>query len=108
MKEEKVYIIDYELISPIAFGKRNLFGGLNSNVTGERRLTSFDTSGMPFKVGAEVGQDLKFLYEEENERIQKACRYDRKFELMVACYKLAEERFGRIVANLKPEEGGVF
>ena len=108
MKEEQVYIVDYELLSPIAFGKSNLFQGLKDNVLGGRTLTSFDASGMPFKVGAEIPKDLKYLYREEDERIVNTCKYDRKFELIVACYKVAEERFNSIVKNIKPEEGGVF
>ncbi len=105
--KNKVYIIDYELISPITLGKDSLHENLRKNQTGENLVTRFDTRGMPFKVGAEVQEDLKHLYKNEDERIRAACYYDRKFELLVACYHLAEKRFKPLIEELRPSRGGV-
>ncbi|HFC00539.1 MAG TPA: beta-ketoacyl-[acyl-carrier-protein] synthase family protein [Phaeodactylibacter sp.] len=104
---EKVYVVDYELLSPISFGKQNLFEALQSNQMGESLIEKFDTRGMPFKVGAEIKQELGHLLINENEWIINACRYDRKFELLVACFLLAEDRLQQICKNLAPHRGGV-
>ena len=104
---EKVYIVDYELLSPIAFGKENLSQNLADNVMGESLVTKFDTSGMPFKVGAEVKPDLEYLYQSEDQKIITACKYDRKLELLVACYHLGKQRFEEICKHVDPTKAGV-
>ncbi len=104
---EKVYIVDYELLSPIALGRENLSKNLANNLMGETLVTNFDTSGMPFKVGAEIKQDLKYLYQSEDQKIITACKYDRKLELLVACYHLGKDRFEKICQYSNPERAGV-
>lgn len=104
---QKVFVIDYELISPISLGKENLHESLKSNVKGEQKVERFDVRGLPFKVAAEIKADLKPLYENENGFIKETCSYDRKFELLVSCYHLAKERFQKICNNLDPVKGGV-
>lgn len=106
MMTKKVFVIDYEIISPIAFGKENLHSGLANNVKGESVVSGFDTASLPFRVAAEVKNSLSHLYENEHPDIVHACQFDRKLELIVACYNLAAKRFEKLCNNLDPTRGG--
>lgn len=104
---EKVFIVDYELLSPIAFGKAELHENLKTYKEGENLVKCFDTSGLPFKVAAEVHYDLKTIYADEHPKIKETLHYDRKFELLVACFNIAKSRFEALCKNLDPTRGGV-
>lgn len=104
---EKVFVVDYELISPIAFGKNVLLENLQNNQKGENLVKRFDTEGLPFKIAAEVPYDLSPLYADEHEKIRETLKYDRKFELLVSCYNMGKSRFEAICEGLDPTRGGV-
>jgi len=104
---EKVYIIAYDLLSPISFGKENLYQNLKNNVAGEAVVQSFETEGMPFNIAAEVKEDLAFLYENEKTFIKQVCAYDRKFELAVALANKVEKNFTSIIAKADPKRRGI-
>jgi len=107
MRKEKVYIIDYDVLSPISFGKENLYQNLKDNTAGEGVVRSFETEGIPFNIAAEVKGELTTLYENERDFIKKVCAYDRKFELTVALANKVEERFKTLIANADPKRRGV-
>ena len=71
MLKNKVYIIDYEIISPIAVGKDGIIDSISSNKSAESKVERVNTDGIPFKKAAEVKTDLSLLYEKENEIIKK-------------------------------------
>lgn len=104
---EKVYIIDYDLLSPISFGKENLFKNLKNNIQGEAVVSSFETSGIPFNIAAEVKQDLSSLYKDEPSFIKKVCTYDRKFELTVALANKVKKRFKLLIEKANPTRRGI-
>ena len=104
---EKVYIIDYDVLSPISFGKENLYQNLKNNVVGEAVVQSFDTEGIPFNIAAEVKEDLAYLYQDEKPYIKQVCAYDRKFELTVALANKVKKNFTAIIAKSDPKRRGI-
>ena len=106
MLKNKVYIIEYEMISPIALGKDEFIKSITSNKSAERVVDRVNTDGFPFKKAAEVKKDLSFLYENEKEVIKKASKIDRKLELLVAAYWKSKKRLEPIINLLKEEETG--
>jgi 3-oxoacyl-[acyl-carrier-protein] synthase II len=107
MSKQKVYIIDYNLISPIALGKDELFSKLKENYIAEHRIQRFNTEGIPFKVGAEIQSNLSKYYSHEPDEFQKLCQFDRKMELLTACYEEAKTRFDQYKNMVSPSEKGI-
>lgn len=89
---EKVFVIGYELVSPIAVGIKNIIPNLQKNYSADGPLIHTDTSGMPFKTGAEIREDLSPLISREDSQIQSLCKTDRKMELLVACFQLLQQQ----------------
>jgi 3-oxoacyl-[acyl-carrier-protein] synthase II len=107
MLENKVYIIDYELLSPIAVGADKVIENIRANFHANRPIQRFDTAGIPFKNAAEIREDLRYLYQKETQRIKDICFADRIFELMVGCYHLAAPRMEELAKLFEPERTGV-
>lgn len=107
MLKNKVYIIDYDIISPIGIGKDALIGNIKSNLTSDEIIKRVNTNGIPFRRAAEVKEDLTALYSKESEFIKEICKYDRKFELLAACYGKMENRLETIYPYLEQEKTGV-
>lgn len=105
--KQPVFIVDYELISPIAIGRAQLFPNLQADKPGEGLIRRFVTEGMPFRTAAELSVDLTSYYEQEPESIQEACMYDRKFELLVTAFHLAEERLKPLCEGIDESRKGV-
>jgi 3-oxoacyl-[acyl-carrier-protein] synthase II len=103
----KVYIIDYELLSPIAIGADKVIDNIRANFCANRAIQRFDTIGIPFKNAAEIIEDFSDLYQSESERIKAICFADRIFELLVGCYHLAAPRMSQLVNLCEPERTGV-
>lgn len=104
---QKVYIVDYELISPISAGRANLFQRLQNNVHADRPIIRCQASMIPFKKGAEVQDDLTAFYRNENEILKQALQYDRKLELLVACYGMAADRLQNLSDRLPSSRKGI-
>lgn len=107
MINSKVYILDHELVSPIAVGKDQIIPALKSNLSADRPVQQFNVSGLPFQNGAEVQEDLLSIYLTEEDEIKEICTYDRKLELIVASYHLAAERLASVKSAIIPEKTGV-
>lgn len=104
---KKVYIIDYDVLSPISFGKENLYQNLKNNLAGEAVVQSFETEGIPFNIAAEVKEDLAYLYKKEKDFIKQVCAYDRKFELTVALANKVEKSFKKLLEFADPKRRGI-
>lgn len=107
MIKRKVYVIDYEVISPIAIGAENLIGNLKSNICAEDTIRKFPVKGMPFTKAATVDEDLKPYYIKESDKIKNACQYDRKLELLAAAYGIASERLKPLIKLFEADKTGV-
>lgn len=107
MSEGKVYILDHELISPIAVGKEQIIPALKSNVNADRKIMSMDVSGLPFQNGAEVQEDLSHYLKGESDDLLKLCEVDRKMELLAAAYNRSADRMKTLLAGAAPERIGV-
>lgn len=105
--KNRVYIIDYEMISPLSTGCKNLFENLQRNHHADREIIRCQASMIPFKKGAEVRDDLSAFYQNENELLKEAVRYDRKLELLVAAYGIAAERMQDITDRLPASRKGI-
>ena len=105
--KERVYIIDYDVLSPIGLNRDDLRENLYNNVKGESKVSNFETDGIPFKIAAEIKKDLKFLYRNEEQFIKDVCISDRKFELTIALANLVELKFKNIIGDCNPNRRGV-
>lgn len=106
MKKENVYIIDYEIVSPISIGRLNLHSHLENNTKGEKKIKRFEVEGIPFHLAAEISNDLTPHYSSESNEIKKCALYDRKFELTVTCTQLAKERFSQYTDRVTSMQKG--
>jgi len=107
MLKSKVYVLDYELISPMGVGADNLIKNIESNFCAENSIKKFFVEGMPFTKAATVNEDLKPYYINESDTIKKACQYDRKLELLAAAYGKASERLKSMMELFKTDKTGV-
>ena len=107
MLKKKVYILDYEMISPIAVGVEQLVESIRSNYSAEKQIERIATEGCVFRKAAEVREDLTKYYENESKGLKKAFSGDRKLELMAACYGKAASRLEELIGMLNPSKTGV-
>lgn len=106
MSNSKVYIVDYELISPLGIGKDLIWKSILENHRVNTKINQFNVEGLNDAAAAEVG-DVSKLYEKEEEHIIKALEYDRKFELTIAAYHKMKDRLHALVENVPEEKRGV-
>lgn len=107
MKGQRVFVLDYELVSPLGIGYPAVLSSLKSNHLAGGRITRFPTEGMNISIAAEVKGDLSDLYRSEDIRIQQALHFDRKLELMVGCYHKMKNRLEPLFSGIAPERAGV-
>ena len=107
MLKKKVFILDYEVISPIAVGVEQLADSIRSNYSAEKQIERIATEGCVFRKAAEVTGDLTKYYENESKGLKKAFSGDRKLELMAACYGKAASRLEKLIGILNPSKTGV-
>lgn len=107
MLKRKVYILDHELISPIAIGAENIIDSIHSNYCAEDTISSFSVKGLPFSKAAEVKADLSSYYSKESDKIKEACKYDRKLALLAACYGKASKRIEPLISLLDSDKTGI-
>ena len=108
MKQNPIYILDYELVSPIATGKHEILDHIKDKKDACGKIENFDVSGLPFQEGAEVKTDLSPFILDSSKAIKDLCKVDRKLELIAAAYGLAAERMKRLMPLLDPLKTGVF
>ena len=107
MLKEKIFIVDYEVVSPIGIGRDNIIDSIRKNRDAESEIQRVNTAGLPFTRAAEIRENLDSLIESEDEIYRKVCPYDRKFELLAACYGLMKERSKPLRKILRRENTGV-
>lgn len=107
MYKENVYILDYELVSPIGVGYQNLIPSIRSNYSADEILTRIPTKGIPFRKGAEISESLEHYYDEESDIVKAICKYDRKLELLAAAYGIGANRMRKWAEIFNPERTGV-
>ncbi len=105
--EERIFIIDYDLVSPLGLGREEVFNALRNNVCAEGKIQSFDTSGIPLFNAAEVLSDLSGLYRNEHPVVKSAIAYNRKFELLVSVFNLMKDRLEYCFGLADVEKKGV-
>ena len=107
MLKKNVFILDYEMISPIAVGVDQLANSIRTNYSAEKQIERISTIGSVFRKAAEVTEDLRPYYVNESENFKKAFFGDRKLELIAACYGKAAKRLEKFVELLNPAKTGV-
>ena len=107
MKQQKVFVLDYDVVSPLGVGKSNVLSSLQNNVIAETPISRFITDGLDNKIACEIKEDLSGYYKNEHPRILKAISYDRKLELAVTGYYLMEDRLKKLFEQVAPERSGV-
>jgi len=107
MSFERVFVMDYDLISPLGAGKDAVFSSLGNNTLAGARIKRFRTDGMKLNIAAEVKENLSEFYQSEDFRIREALVFDRKLELVVSCFHLMKNRLEELYAGIEPERAGV-
>ena len=107
MKNNKVYVLDYDIISPLGTGGGEVFESLKNNICAEAPITRFDASELPIQRAAEIKDNLSRFYACEDERVKEAIAYDRKLELIVSIYYLMQSRLHSIFDKISPGRAGV-
>ena len=107
MLKKNVFILDYEMISPIAVGVDQLANSIRTNYSAEKQIERISTIGSVFRKAAEVTEDLRPYYVNESENFKKAFFGDRKLELIAACYGKAAKRLEKFIELLNPAKTGV-
>mgnify|MGYP005695942457 FL=1 len=107
MLKNKVYIIDYDIVSPIGVGRDELINNIHSNIDAERSIERVNALGLPFTRAAEIKDVLSKWVDIEKDLYRKVCPFDRKFELLVACYGLMKDRVDKFRSSLSKGKTGV-
>ena len=107
MNNEKVYVLDYDIVSPLGIGKKILKQNLKTNFCAEKKITNFYTEGLELQVATEISDDLKFLYKNESQKLLEIAKNDRKFELILAIFYLMKNKLENIFKLAKKERSGV-
>jgi 3-oxoacyl-(acyl-carrier-protein) synthase len=107
MLKEKVYILDYDVVSPVGVGRESFLDGILANKTADKVSSRVNIEGIPFQRAAEVSQDLSNLYDQEDELIKKTIQYDRKLELLASCYGKMKDRVGDLINKFNEDKTGV-
>ncbi|MBA2670662.1 MAG: beta-ketoacyl-[acyl-carrier-protein] synthase family protein [Gemmatimonadetes bacterium] len=106
-QQHRVFLLDYDLISPLGVGRREVFSSLAANRMPAAKIRSFFPDALPIDYAAEVEFPLLHWYGHESEAIRAAARHDRKFELSLAVYHLMEERLRKITELASSERAGI-
>ena len=107
MEEQKVFVLDYDVVSPLGVGRSNVLSSLRKNVSSEMPISRFVTEGLDNNIACEIKEDLSVYYRHEHPRVLNAAFYDRKLELAVACYYLMEDRLKKLTGQVPSERLGV-
>lgn len=106
MRKSKVYLVDYEIISPLGIGKESVWNSIKNNRSVKTDISRFKSDGLPNAAAAEVG-DVSHLIEGEEDSILNCLEYDRKFELTVAVYHKMKQRLHALTDKVENEKCGV-
>lgn len=104
---KSIYILDYETVSPIGIGKDALYAGLRANASGASMISRFSTEGLPVQIGAEIKHPLDAYLSEYPDNIRKTCHFDRKLEMLLACFSLFRPRLQTLLKDHDPARAGV-
>jgi 3-oxoacyl-[acyl-carrier-protein] synthase II len=105
--KKKVYILDYESITPLGLGDDEIFQSLKSNKLPGKNLEHFSTAGLKTHGAACVESDLEPLIKQCSEQVKELAHFDRKFELLVATFKKCEKRLRSVIEKCDSKRAGV-
>ncbi len=103
----RTFILDYDLVSAIGVGRDKVLKNINSNFSGAKKLSRFSTENLACDFGAEVTEPLAPLLGSFSESIRGACRYDRKLEMILACYVIMQQRLKSFFSDIDPLRTGL-
>lgn len=104
----KAYVMGMEVVSPIGVSLENHLEGIRYGRSGGAPITRFDASGFRTQFACEVKEDLTALLTPLPVSIKAVLRFDRKFELFCAAIELLHTKIAGKMANIPPEQIGVF
>ncbi len=104
----KVYVIDYETLSPIGIGANEHLEGLLEGRSGGAYVTQFDASSFPTTFACEVKGDLSPIAKLIHPVIRATFPYDRKAELFCCCAELLSQRAASRLSAVSPNRIGVY
>jgi 3-oxoacyl-[acyl-carrier-protein] synthase II len=104
---QRVFLLDYDLVSPLGIGRSEVFASLAANSLPAARVRSFCAEGLPVNYAAEIHEPLGHWYADQPEAVRSAAAYDRKFELAVVAFSLMEDRLRRITSRAGTGRAGI-
>jgi 3-oxoacyl-[acyl-carrier-protein] synthase II len=104
---ERVFVLDYDVISPLGVGRPAVFENLVANRSMAQTIQGFCADNLPVTYAAEIRCPLREWYEQESEDVLDAARYDRKFELSLVICAVMEERIRRVTECAAAERAGI-
>ncbi len=104
---ERVFVLEYDLISPLGIGKQAVLQSLRDNVCAECEVSQFSADEFSYKTAAEIKQPISFLYQYENEQVLRALHYDRKLELIVSIYQYMKKCLHPLFQKIPAARAGV-
>lgn len=104
---QKVYILDYESITPLGLGDDEILKSLKLNHLPGKDLSHFSTAGLKTHGAACVEADLTPFFENCSDQVKELAHFDRKFELLVATYKKCESRLRDVISKCDSKRAGV-
>lgn len=106
-RRKRVFLLDYDLVSPLGIGRSEVFASLAANRLPAARIESFFPDDLPVDHAAEIRTPVRQWYEHESTTVREAARHDRKFELSLAIYYLMEERLRKLTELADTERAGI-
>lgn len=103
----RTFILDYDVVSSIGIGRNETLENLQTNYSGARKLKRFSTESLDCNVGAEIIKPLHPFLTNFSHSIQQACRYDRKLEMILACYAMMKDRLKSLFLDEDPLRTGL-
>ena len=107
MKRSKVYVLDWELLSPLGVGTEALLSNVKKEVSAEKVSENVPVEGLPFKRVAEINEELSVYFQDETNALKDAATCDRKFELTMAVANLLEKKLGNLKEHIPADRAGV-
>lgn len=107
MRKSRVYVLDYDLISPLGVGQKAVISGLVNQVSAGARISRFAVDGLSIQHGCEIIEDLSQWYQDEPDELKQAMQFDRKLELLSAAFNFMRNRLESYTEKLDSSRAGV-
>ena len=104
---QRVFVIDYEIVSPLGIGKEAVWSSIVNNYLAGARIEQFDPGELAVFAAAEVKGDISFPHRHLPGWVGRHVAHDRGLELLLACHHMIEERAKGVLELVSPARAGL-